>query len=151
MKTFKPNYSRWFLVHWILYHSILIVLLFMASILLFIIPRDLFKLIGLAPLVLAFVMIFLTTKVYNLFLEMRRDQRCPPLAGADPGPRPYLITEDMKYFQSGHEFYPLDLVSRALDQRMALHSYLPQPDDQDSEASLVSRKNQYFEMNYYGL
>ena len=138
---------RWFLVHWIVYHSIVIVLLFITTILIFIIQEDLFKLIGLASLALALVVILLTTKVYNLFVEMTRDERCPPPAGPAPGPGPYFITEDVKQFRSGHEFYPVDPVSRGVAERIQLHSYLPQPEDQDSEASIVSTQKYNFQLD----
>ena len=140
-------FLRWFLVHWIVYHSIVIVLLLMTTILIFIIQEYLFKLIGLASLALALVVILLTTKVYNMFVEMTRDERCPPLAGPPPGPGPYFITEDVKQFRSGHEFYPVDPVSRGVAERIQLHSYLPQPEDRDSEASIVSTQKYNFQLH----
>ena len=107
--------------------------LFMASVLIFIIQNDLFKLIGLAPLALAFFTIFLTTKVYNLFVEMGS----PPLPGPAPGPS--LVSEDVKHFQSGYEFYPVDPVSLGVARRLELHSYLPERNLYDSDISLVSQ------------
>jgi len=129
--------SRWYLVHWIVYHSLVIMFLFMASVLIFIIQNDLFKLIGLAPLALAFVTIFLTTKVYNLFVEMGS----PPLPGhvSGPMPGPSLVSEDVKHFQSGYEFYPVDPVSLGVARRLELHSYRPERNLYDSDISLVSQ------------
>jgi len=143
----KKN-RRWFLAHWIVYHSMIIIILFMTSILIFITQKDLFKLIGLASLALAFFTIFFTSKVYNVFVEMKRIDGKFPLPGppGPPGPlpHPYVINQDMKHFQSsqfetnGFEFYPIDPISRGVSKRMELHSYLPKRKDHDSDVSLVS-------------
>ena len=83
--------------------------------------------LGLAPLSLAVVTILLTGKVYNMFVEMGR-----PL----PPTRPYLVSEDIKRFQSGCEFYPMDPVSREARTMRERHQYRSK--DEDSNLSIVS-------------
>ena len=101
----------------------------MTSILIFLIQPELFKLIGLAPLCLAVVTILLTGKVYNMFVEMGR-----PVSP----PRPYLVSEDMRRFQSGCEFYPMDPVSREARTMRERHQYRSK--EEDSNLSIVSRE-----------
>ena len=104
----------------------------MTSILIFVTQQELYKLIGLAPLALALVTILLTGKVYNTFVEMGR----PSPSEFPPGP--YLVSEEMKRFQSGSEFYPGDPVrrERELRVRMERHQYCSK--EEESDLSIVS-------------
>ena len=125
---------RWFLVHWLVYHSLAILLLLMTSFLIFVTQPDIFKLIGLAPLALALVTILLTVKVYNMFVEMSLHLDQSP-------PGPYLVSEDMRRFRSGSEFYPVDPVSREVSWRLEPHLYRTKDSDQ-SNLSIVSKQFQ---------
>ena len=87
---------RWFLVHWLLLHLFLVVLLFLTSILVFVVQLGLWKLLGLVriklvlmctlnwntlvftalpipqvPVLLALVTMHLWSKVYQLFCQLR--------------------------------------------------------------------------------
>lgn len=58
---------RWFLVHWLVLHVFFIILLFIASILLFVIQLKLWKLLGIIPVAVSLLIMYCWTKVWELF------------------------------------------------------------------------------------
>ena len=55
--------SRWFLIHWLVFHVLALILLFITSILIFVVQPVLWKLMGIIPVVLAFLTMYCWAKV----------------------------------------------------------------------------------------
>ena len=62
--------NRWFLMHWLIFHIIALVLLFITSILIFVVQAALWKLMGIVPVLTAFLTMYCWAKVtfaeYNI-------------------------------------------------------------------------------------
>ena len=54
---------RWYLMHWLVFHLLALVLLFITSILVFVVQVSLWKLIGIIPVVVAIFTIYCWAKV----------------------------------------------------------------------------------------
>ena len=59
----KQNHHRWFLIHWLVYHILALILLFLTSILVFVVQPALWKLLGIVPVILALFTIYCWAKV----------------------------------------------------------------------------------------
>ena len=76
--------KRWFLIHWLLLH---LLLLFTISILLYILPTNFYKLVGLVPTIVAILVLYCWVKVYQLFISLRHlpgTDTPPPSCNHDP-------------------------------------------------------------------
>lgn len=61
---------RWFLMHWLVLHVTFIIILFISSILLFVIQPSLWKLLGIVPVIVALLIMYCWTKVWELFTAL---------------------------------------------------------------------------------
>ena len=93
--------KRWFLIHWLLIHLLLLLLLFTLSILLYILPTNFYKLVGLVPTIVAILVLYCWVK------EVDRD-------GREVG------SNRMEKLGPGVEFYPVDPLSRELEERVRI-------------------------------
>ena len=55
--------TRWYLLHWLVLHLVVVILLFVTSTLVFVVQRGLWKLLGLLPLSIALLTMFCWAKV----------------------------------------------------------------------------------------
>jgi len=159
--------KRWYLLHWLIYHVISAVALFVTSILVFVIQKNLYKLIGIVPLFVIGVILLIWMQVYKLFMELdsvensSTDVPVLPLPPPPPPPPPPFLLNNPDNFHlpilgngfggtgpgsvtSEYEFYPVDPISRGLSRRMDCLQYRLQhhhyPDDENIEnnTSLVN-------------
>ena len=127
---------RWFLVHWLLLHLLLVLLLFLTSILIFVVQLGLWKLMGLVPVLLALVTMFLWTKVYELFCQLRGAVGPCKAHPSQPRPLPWPPEPEVPPQPAGPatvEFYPVDPLSRGMAERLKGWNMVCLPyQDQDS-------------------
>eukprot|EP00092_Neocalanus_flemingeri_P039685 GFUD01043217.1.p1 GENE.GFUD01043217.1~~GFUD01043217.1.p1 ORF type:complete len:330 (+),score=114.01 GFUD01043217.1:65-1054(+) len=138
---------RWFLMHWLVIHLLALILLFLTSILLFVVQVNLWKLIGIVPVGVAIFTMYCWTKVYSLFCSLHHlpdhdhyDHHPPPcklhphdnslappfmLTHHNPGwmeevgrEGREISTDQVEELGPGVEFYPLDSLSRGMVDRM---------------------------------
>ena len=127
------NNRRWFLMHWLVLHLVLVVLLFVTSILVFVVQLGLWKLLGLVPVLLALVTMHIWAKVYELFCQLREAAGCAWHPGQGEAPPQYLAAwQPQPSLQPGTgEFYPGDQLSRGMVERLRdwnmVSSSLPAP------------------------
>jgi len=150
-------------MHWLLFHVIALVLLFITSILIFVVQSALWKLLGLIPVLLALFTMYCWSKVYELFclLHPLKEQDVPvpcklhPLPPVGP-PGPWMNSLDregravsmdrIEELGPGVEFYPVDTLSRGMVDRMSLFNrslrnmvYLPYDNPDESRESWSRR------------
>jgi len=127
---------RWFLVHWLLLHLLLVLLLFLTSILIFVVQLGLWKLMGLVPVLMALVTMFLWTKVYELFCQLRGAVVACKAHPTQPRPLPWPPEPEVPPQPAGPatvEFYPVDPLSRGMAERLKGWNMVCLPyQDQDS-------------------
>jgi len=123
---------RWFLMHWLVYHVLALILLFLTSILVFVVQPALWKLLGIVPVILAFFTIYCWAKVYELFgcLHPLPEQGPPLPPPVLLPPHPWQAHQEregravsmdrVEELGPGVEFYPLDSLSRGMVDRMSL-------------------------------
>ena len=56
-------FNRWYLMHWLVFHLLALVVLFITSILVFVVQVSLWKMIGIIPVVVAIFTIYCWAKV----------------------------------------------------------------------------------------
>jgi len=119
---------RWFLVHWLVFHVFVVIAGLVATILLLLLQSSLYKLYCLIPVGLIVAIILCWVKVYQLFCEMEleiklpgpcqvhstEDLRPPPPLGWGGG----YIKEWIQKEDDAQEFYPVDKLSRNMQDRM---------------------------------
>jgi len=125
---------RWFLIHWLVFHVLSLVLLFITSILIFVVQPVLWKLMGIVPVVLAFLTMYCWAKVYELFGSLypspdkKQKPHLPPPVLLPPHPwQPHperdgraISMERVQELGPGVEFYPVDSLSRGMVDRMSM-------------------------------
>ena len=134
--------KRWFLIHWLLLH---LLLLFTISILLYILPTNFYKLVGLVPTIVAILDLYCWVKVYQLFISLRHlpgtdtpPPSCNHRSSPNTLPSPYLLYSHSHHSQEvdrdgrevgsnrmeklgpGVEFYPVDPLSREMGERVRI-------------------------------
>lgn len=162
---------RWFLMHWLVFHVVALVLLFITSILVFVVQVALWKLMGIVPVLLALFTMYCWAKVYELFGSMHplpgQDHQPPcklhPLANSltppfmlppppwmeEPDRNGRAISMDqVEELGPGVEFYPVDSLSRGMVDRMSLFNrsmnnmvYLPYENMDDTRSSWTKRSS----------
>ena len=60
--------SRWFLLHWLIFHLLLTVFFFVISVVFFTVEIRMRKLLGVIPVLASFFIIYCWSKVYKLLL-----------------------------------------------------------------------------------
>jgi len=133
---------RWFLIHWLALHLIIVVLLFVTSILIFVVQMRLWKLMGLLPVLLALVIMYSWSKVYQLFCQMRDIGQTVGLGHCNQHPAigpnlPRISSwrdgQEPQSHPANVEFYPEDTLSRGMTERMRGWNMVCLPyHDQDS-------------------
>lgn len=125
---------RWFLIHWLVFHVLALVLLFVTSILVFVMQPALWKLMGIVPVVLAFLTMYCWAKVYELFgclypsTNKEQKPHLPPPVLLPPHPWQAHHERDgravsrdrIEELGPGVEFYPVDSLSRGMVDRMSM-------------------------------
>jgi len=134
---------RWFLMHWLIIHLMALVLLFITSILVFVVQVNLWKLVGIVPVVVAIFAMYCWAKVYELFCSLRplpeHDAPPPPCKQhphASLAPPFMLPPQHSQWLEDvnregrevsadcleelgpGVEFYPVDPLSRGMVDRL---------------------------------
>jgi len=121
---------RWFLIHWLILHVFFIIILFITSILLFVIQPNLWKLLGIIPVCVALLIMYSWTKVWELFVmlgDVSHHKSLELLAAKlqyqlDVAQMPtYTKTwvEGLdKEWPQDYQFYPVDPLSRGMARRL---------------------------------
>ena len=151
------QFSRWFLLHWLIFHLLLLVVLFVVSVIFFSVEISLRKLLGVVPVLASFFFMYCWSKVYELFCYIS-------LLGGYVGghycdihhhhPPPYCVPVQLPHVVDhegdgdegsehvpgglGMEFYPVDPLSRGMMDRLVvlnknMHNttYVPFHNDDD--------------------
>jgi len=162
---------RWFLMHWLVFHIIALVLLFITSILIFVVQTALWKLMGIVPVLTAFLTMYCWAKVYELFCclcplpEQEHQPPCKVHSMANGLAPPFMLPpnpwmeeldregravsmDQIEELGPGVEFYPVDSLSRGMVDRMSLFNrsltnmmYLPYDNLDDSRGSWNKRSS----------
>lgn len=61
------KWRRWFLTHWLIFHLLLLIILFVVSVIFFSVEVRLRKLLGVVPVLASFFFMYCWSKVYELF------------------------------------------------------------------------------------
>ena len=155
------SFSRWFLLHWLIFHLLLLIILFIVSVIFFSVEVRLRKLLGVVPVLASFFFMYCWSKVYELFcyISLLTDPLVSPFCEFHPPP-PYCLppapypglrqhSEEAHHEDEeevgeqgmgglGTEFYPVDPLSRgmmdrlvALNRNMYGSTYVPFHNDDD--------------------
>lgn len=152
------NWRRWYLLHWMIYHLVLLVMLFIVSVILFSVEASLRKLLGVVPVLASFFFIYCWIKVYELFCYLSLVSGYGGVVST-PSPcdlhAPYCVpvnfphhphdkeegseqSEEDVIVHGGMEFYPVDPLSRGMMDRLVVmnksiqtNTYIPFHNDED--------------------
>jgi len=131
------KWKRWFLLHWLIYHLLLLVVLFVLSVIFFSVEIGLRKLFGVVPVIASFFFMYCWSKVYELFCFMSLFAGGPCMGSmgsfcdVHPHMPPYCIPVQYPHIRDspdedeveddivhgGTEFYPVDPLSRGMMDR----------------------------------
>jgi len=162
------NWKRWYLLHWLIYHLVLLLILFVVSVVFFSVEVRLRKLLGVVPVMASFFFIYCWSKVYELFCYISLLTAAPapycsvhhpaPVYCLPPPPDSEAEAEQVAGPGAGQgagpgtEFYPVDPLSRGmldrlvvLNRNMTSSTYVPFHNDDDyasqrSEAALTAQE-----------
>jgi len=167
---------RWFFIHWLLFHLLVLIILFITSIILFVVQISLWKLVGIIPVMVAIFSMYCWTKVYELFCSLRPisdDELHPPTCKLHPHAQiaPQFVqhphqsewVEDREEREAsmdklgevgpGMEFYPVDPLSKGMMDRLRVFNmsmsnmvYLPYEDVEDSPYQRRSHSRENYQV-----
>lgn len=131
------------MLHWLIFHLLLLIILFVVSVIFFSVEVRLRKLLGVVPVLASFFFMYCWSKVYELFcyISLLTDPLTPsspfcefhppPPFCLPPGPYPRHLSEEGHHHHDeeeeggeqglgglGTEFYPVDPLSRGMMDRL---------------------------------